>query len=520
MVQIPDALATKFGRAQGRPVNGACNTPRADNVKSMIAGDDGSKMAKIAKGIGMDEKCQRESKTYSDQGMIDSDTLAAAGGLWGAAVATNATTVTNNINEDSMIESGCGSFASVASTILNETANISCTLNSSLSGTTTEVKSGAKITVRTIRPGDEALAVIKANTTTLSDNMTKASMAVPIIPPGTSPELARMYFERSEKVTASHASVLNKYIEEQPISAGLFNSNLNLRIQNKVKMKSSQTFDSNHKAKLETSIKSIAAAAAEQKLSQDLGFRAGTPNTKQVIDAKVDNLFKNQQKSIEDKITNSFTRAVSENEILIEIQGPIVGSDIIADMMIQTNVQTSQAVKSGISIGQRVAAELAGDVLSGTDTTTNADGFNDLVAAANAGLAEQQRAKGDSDAATFGGMGDAAGSIFSGMAMMMIIPLIIIGGLLMFAPKLTKFIPPQIKIPLMIGIVVLILLVIFGGIFSASSRRRFPTSTEFMSVSGNRADTLGYMITNTKGKINKKPYQDFNFTAGGTWDLN
>ncbi len=520
MVKIPNDLASKFTNAQGRPVNSACNNPPTDNVKSMIAGDDGSKMAEIAKGIGMNEKCQRQSKTYSDQGMIDSDTLAAAGGLWGAAVATNATTVTNNINEDSMMESGCGSFAAVASTILNETANISCTLNSTLSGSTTEVKSGAKITVRTIRPSAEAIAMIQATTETLSDNMTKVSMKDINIPVGTSPEVARMLIERQEKNVASHSSVLEKYFEEYPTSSGLFNSNLNLRIENKIKLKSSQTFSSNHKAKLATSIKSIAAAAAEQKLSQDLGFRSGTPNTKQVIDNKVENLFKNQQSSIEDKITNSFTKAVSNNEILVEIQGPIVASDIVADMMIQTNVQTSQAVKSGISIGQRVAAELGADILSGTDTTTNSDGFNDLVEAANAGLAEQQRAKGESDAATFGGMGDAAGSVFSGMAMMMILPLIIIGGLLMFAPKLTKFIPPQIKMPLMIGIVVLILLFIFGGIFSASSRRRFPTSTEFMSVSGNRADTLGYMITNTKGKINKKPYQDVNFTSGGNWLLN
>ena len=73
---------------------------------------------------------------------------------------------------------------------------------------------------------------------------------------------------------------------------------------------------------------------------------------------------------------------------------------------------------------------------------------------------------------------------------------------------------------LIIGTVFISLLFIFSRIYSASNRRRFPTSTEFMSVSGNRADTLGYMITNTKGEINKKPYQDFNFTAGGTWDLN
>jgi len=72
----------------------------------------------------------------------------------------------------------------------------------------------------------------------------------------------------------------------------------------------------------------------------------------------------------------------------------------------------------------------------------------------------------------------------------------------------------------MIGIIVLIVVLIFSGFFSKSDRRRFPVSTEFMSVDDELADTLGYMITETKGQINKKPYEDFNFTAGGTWRLN
>jgi hypothetical protein len=40
-----------------------------------------------------------------------------------------------------------------------------------------------------------------------------------------------------------------------------------------------------------------------------------------------------------------------------------------------------------------------------------------------------------------------------------------------------------------------------------------------MSVDDDLTDTLGYVVTNTKGEINKKPYEDFNFTTGGTWQL-
>jgi len=255
-------------------------------------------------------------------------------------------------------------------------------------------------------------------------------------------------------------------------------------------------------------------------MSADLGFRAGSANSKQIIQQKVDNIFTSEKNNIDEKITNSFVKAESSNEVLMEIQGGMDGNDIVVDMMVQTNVQSTQAVSSGIEIGQRVAAELETDILTMSENEVISAGFDDLVREANDGLAKQMEAKGKSDAATLDGMGGAVGGIFSGMALMMLIPLIIILGVLFFVPKLVSgFIPPQLKIPLMIGVVVLILLLVFGGIFSSSNRRRYPNSTEFMSVDDKVTDTIGYMITETKGQINKKPYEDFNFTAGGTWQL-
>lgn len=532
VLSIPPDLAADFTKAQGeKDANGnvtksgnagACKGgPK--NVKSMMKADPGGKkMADIAKSIGMNETCQKASTAFSDQSMTDVDTMAVAVTMFGGGAASNSTTVTNNINESAMQEKGCGSFAVAASTIMNETASISCTLNSTLTGQTTEVNAGARITVKTKRPSQASIALILESTNKQQAQIAAAAMKDVAIPSwmATSPELAKMKFEMQQKNIANLTKALEKHIEENPTSADLVNSTINARINNKVKLKSEQKITMAHQAKIGDSIKSIAAAAAEQKMSADLGFQAASGNSKQLIQQKVDNIFKSEKQSIDEKITNSFTKAVSSNEILIEIEGAIRESDLNLDMMVQTNVQTSQAVKSGISIGHRVAAELTSEVLGSQEDETKSDGFNDLVKAANDGLANQIKAKGESDAATLGAMGDAMGGMFSGMFLMMLLPLIIILGVLFFAPKLVSgFIPPQLKIPLMIGIVILILLIVFGGIFSSSNRRRFPNSTEFMSVDDELTDTLGYMITNTKGRINKKPYEDFNFTAGGTWRL-
>ncbi len=520
MVAIAPDLADKYSKTHGKNPKEACASKPKDNAAmARASGEEG--MANIAKSIGMDEKCQKQSRTFSDQSMTDVDTMAGAITLFGGAVASNSTTVTKNINDDQMMESGCGTFAVAANTILNETANISCTLNSSLTGSTTEVNAGARITVRTKAPSIRAIKSINQTIKSMNKDLAKVSTTYPPVQ-HMSQKMAENALIAHQNIQKSQAEVMEKYIEENPTRANMKDTKLDLKLKNTVKIKATQNIQETHKTKMEESIKNIAQAAAEQRMSQDLGFRAGSANSKQIIKNKVENIFKSEKKNINEKISNSFTSAVSKNEILIEVEGSIIGSDINVDMMVQTNVQTAQAVKSGVSIGHRVAAELGSEIISQTQTSSKSAGFDDLVKEANEGLAKQIKAKGESDAASLGAMGEAMGGLFSGMFLMMLLPLIIILGVLFFAPKLVSgFIPPQLKVPLMIGLVILIVLLVlyYMGVFSSESRRSFPTSSEFMSVDDDVVDTLGYMITETKGQLNKKPYEDFNFTAGGTWQL-
>lgn len=520
MVAISPDLQAKFAKIQGQSA-GACDSPPGGNVKSMIQSDPrGDKMAEIAKSIGMNERCQKQSRTFSDQSMMDSDTMAVAGGLWGVAGAASSTTVTNNVNENQMQESGCGSFAIAASTILNETANISCTLNSSLTGQTTEVNAGARITLKTVRPSQEAIKDINAKIAKMNTDLKEVSIGYP--PVQFMPEeVAKNALIAHQNIVKTQADALKSYIAENPTSANVKDTKVNMTLNNSVKLKASQNITASHQTKMEDSIKKIAAASAQQRMSADLGFNASSPNSKSIIQNKVNNIFSSEKKNIEEKIQNSFTKAVSSNEILVEVEGSIIGSELNLDMMVQTSVQTSQAVKSGISIGHRVAAEMGAELLTTSESDAKAAGFDDLVREANEGLAKQIRAKGESDAATMGGMGDALGGIFSGLGLLVVLPLLIFLGVLFFAPRLvTGIIPPQLRTPLIIGIIVLIAVLIFTGFFRKSDRRRFPISSEFMSVDDELADTLGYVVTETKGQKNKMPYEDFNFTAGGTWKLN
>lgn len=528
MVAISPDLQNRFQKVQGKEGSSgnlnACNSPPGQNAKAMAKDNGGDKMEKIAKSIGMDEKCQKQSRTFSSQDMMDSDTVAVAAGLWGVGAAANSTTVTSNKNDDQMMESGCGAFSVAAATILNETANISCTLNSALQGSTTEVNAGARITIRTVRPSQEVIANNNATIKAIQAKIAEtAQKDIPAYMMGNE-KIAMYRYDKLKKSIDAMSESLDLYILNNSSNATVRNTSFNLKINNSLTMKSEQKLQSSHKKKLEESIRSIAGATAEQKMSADLGFRAGSANSKQIIQQKVDNIFKSEQKNINEKIINSFVKAESSTEVLMEIQGGMDGNDILIDMMVQTNVQTSQAVTSGIEIGQRVAAELEADILTMSENEVKSKGFDDLVREANEGLAKQIESKGKSDANTFKGMSDVLGGIFSGLGLLVMLPLLIILGVLFFAPRLvTGIIPPQIRTPLIIiGIIVLIAVLIFTGFFRKSDRLIFPISTgaDFMSVDNELTDTLGYMITNTKGSINKKPYEDFNFTAGGTWRLN
>jgi hypothetical protein len=531
MVAIPQVLVNEYTRDYGKSDNerkAACEGKSKDgsNVKKMIRSDtDGKKMEGIAKSLGMDETCQKAASVYSNQAVTDTDTMAGAIGLFGVGFAASATTVTDNTNDAQMMENGCGSFAVAASTIMNETANISCVLNSTLTGTVVEITQGTRIQFSTRRPTPEAQTRILESVDKLSANHTRVALKTvsPALIGNT--EVALASIARLEKATESMERSILRYMELFSINADVVGSTINMALTATAKVTTDQQIEASHKTKIGESIKAIAAAACEQQMDADLGFQALGANSRQLIENRVTNAYVSDKTNIDEKITNSKTVVNSDNVIEMVIEGSVKSSEINLDAMVQTSVQTSQAVKSGIAIGQRIASELTADLLSGQSSDVDSAGFTELVEATHKGITDQIGAKGKSDADTFKGMGDGLGSVFSGlfsgMALLVLLPLLLFVGVLLFAPKLVSgFIPPQFRIPIIIGVVVLILFLVFVVFKSKSDRRRFPRSSEFMSVDDNLVDTLGYQVTTTKGRINKKPYEDFNFTAGGTWQLN
>jgi hypothetical protein len=161
-----------------------------------------------------------------------------------------------------------------------------------------------------------------------------------------------------------------------------------------------------------------------------------------------------------------------------------------------------------MDIADRAVMSAQAKATAHNDMKQENKGLEDLKKAQMDGLAKQIEQSQKNKPG--GGMGG-----FGGFGLMMMLPILIVLGVLFFAPNLiSSFLSPKMII---IGVVIFV--IFFGGaaFFMSSNRRR---SREMMSVSPSRLDDLGYMVTETKGYVNKKPYEDFQFKTGGTWQLN
>lgn len=549
MITLPTDVATRNIGVQGvgevdpdsglvtqtEPGNlAACKSQRASgaNARSMLTKPNSEKTVEgVSDALGLKEKCKKKARAFAELEMSDSDGIMVGVSPFAIGGGAIATTSTSNTNDAEMVEEGCGQFAASLATISNETASISCTLNSAMTGKEVTVDSSSAIIIRTKRPSLRAQQLIQQTVLAMNNTLNDAIQKDPHPAVYEDRELAKYTLKINADNVSEARQALQDYGKLFTINAPLRNSTLDIHLNSSMKMKTHQSLEANHKTSINDSIKAIAEATAESKMSQKLGFQALSPNARQYLKNAVSSAFESQKEAVDSKITKSFTKATSDNKIIIEVEGAIEGNDIKLDLMAQTNIQTSFAVKTGVLIGQSVATQALVDVASRTTSLTESAGFDDLVREAGESLKGVIGAKGESDGETFRGFGEGlsafgdsiAGifsSIFSGLSLFLMIPLLLILGVLMFAPKLVeKFIPPKYRGMLILAAIVGIVLVVLFSLGSKSESRRFPVSSEFMSVDDDLADTLGYQVTTTKGKINKKPYEDFNFTAGGTWHL-
>tara|TARA_X000001036_G_scaffold150423_1_gene142911 strand:- start:70559 stop:71995 length:1437 start_codon:yes stop_codon:yes gene_type:complete len=446
-----------FVVGKGCPTNDpARNVALASNNKA-------NNLSAIAKNVGMTQKCQQAAHTHSNQFMMN--TKAAMVVLIGAGALSN--TTTNNSLDNSMTQSGCGAFALTANTMMNETNNITCNINSTFSSQTQTAKVGASINLKTIRPTPDAIKEITDHITKskaiIADMTSPKNLPKMGVPEGWQaswgpPSQADMKNAYDTKMKLIQNSIdqanesLRLYITQNPTSAGVFGSNINLKLKQSIKMSSSQRVSSEVHTRIQNSVRNIAAAVAFNKVSQVAGVNSLTSNSKQFLQNKVTQAVKNQQNNIKSQISQNTMSLDADGSINMTYAGPIVNSTIIANLSSQAEMQINQVITSAVTIGQQVAAELINKIASTTSADSKDPGLDEMIKQANDGLAKQIEISDAGQNKFFEGFFSMIGNIWLMLGIAVV-------AVLMFFPGVAKVIAPG---PLKYVLIAVLMYLIFA----------------------------------------------------------
>ena len=467
----------------------------------LAANDKANNLSAIAKNVGMTQKCQQAAHTHSEQFMTDSK--AAMVVLFGGGAVAN--TTTNNKLDHDMQQSGCGSFALTANTMMNETNNITCNINSTFSDQTQTAKVGASINLKTVRPTPAAIKEITEHITKTQadiDAMSDATKMPTMAMAGNDIEALKLLINlKKEAITQANAN-LALYTKQNPTSAGIFGSKINLTLKQSIKMSSSQKVSSEVYTKIENSVKNIAGAVAFNKLSQTAGVDSLSSNSKQFLQNKITQAVKNQQNNIKSQISQNTMTLDEDGSINMTYAGPIVDSEIIANLSSQAEMQINQVITSAVTIGQQVAADITNQISSTTSTTTKDTGLDEMIKQSLDGLTKQIKAADAGQNKFFKGF-------FSMMGNLAIIAAAVGIAVLMFFPQLTKMFPPYVRFAL-IGLLALVIVFWWFSIwpFSKSEKKHGDEDYDEKDIF---PDGLGFI--RTVPPKSKQPYRRHHFST-------
>jgi len=419
---------------------------------ALSSNDKANNISVIAKNVGLDQKCQQEASLHSDQFMTDTKAQAF---MFGPTIAN---TTTNNTLDHHMKQEGCGAFSLTANTMMNETNNITCNINSTFSSQTQTAKVGASINITTQPPTPDAITEI-INHITVTEQRILSMSSVDQMPTmamaGGDPAIFNRMMDLKQKAIAGARSSLELYMKKFPTSSGLHGSTLNLKLKQDVKMSSSQHVSAAVHTKIQNSVKNIAAAVAFNKINQVAGVDSLTSNSKQFLQNKITNAVNNQTNNIKSQISQNTMSLDEDGSINMKFAGPVVDSTINADLSSQAAMQINQVITSAVTIGQQVAAEITNQISSTNQSDAQDAGLADIIKASNDGLAKQIKVADEGQNKFFSGIF----SMFGNLWLMLGIAAI---AVLMFFPQVTKIFPPPIRFALMALIAVLIVFWFFG----------------------------------------------------------
>lgn len=449
------------------------------------------KYAEIAESMGMSAECVTESKNLAKQMSTSSSaTIVTLGGGGSATVNTD-----ENMHDLGMTAAGCGKVSLTVNTINESDKQMTCNMNTTLSEQSGGATSTNSLEIHTIRFNDEKAGRISETMDLMYKKLGDLQMAMivgvtpPVIPAGASDKvvdaLTALHTGRMGLLERSYnqmASSYNKYVDINRLSADMIDVEVNQVIDSSMDVKVQQDITDSVKNTLVQEMKNVAIAVSVDKATSHLGPNALPQSEKETLIENVNKEVEKQKVDISESISKNSMQVDSDNKIVLTVEGSIRGGEVAQAIKNQVSLVVMQQVKKSVEIGTTIAEEYLRDTQKTKIDDDFVAGQDDIINATEAGRAARAdammqknadsiKAVGDAVAAPIAAVGDVVGKVAGAGMMLLLLPLLVMGGLAVggfiilpkIAPKIAAMSgmsPGMIKI--VMGLVLVVAIALLG----------------------------------------------------------
>lgn len=322
--------------------------------KDLKLGEYLTKTTDLAKATGMDQTCVKQTETD----LLDMGASGSASVGWGAAEAgfqTHMTKLNNKMNEI-----GCGQFAMNINSQLNAMKDINCTIRNNSSSVSTIQKGENSIVLKTLPRTPEENANLAELQKDLKELKQQAMMLM------SNPNIPKENLEILLKLNQSNTEDIKALINSYSRDINISNSKIEQQIIQK--QSGSISIETAQEDLIIKAQKVIAKTTAENKLAQELGLNAVSPNSKSIIENRVENstLFSNT--NVQNTINSIKLQQEGFNSLTLISSGSIkidkssISQSIVQDLVIKTLI--SNASKAGLQLSSEIVSEATSTIAS------------------------------------------------------------------------------------------------------------------------------------------------------------
>lgn len=311
-----------------------------------------AKASDLAKSTGMNSTCQQAASSSGSSGSVSAGVSTPFGSAGGQA--------SYQQYQRDMAQSGCGQFALNLSNMMNDMSTINCAIQSTNNTVNSQQVSGNSITYTTIPLTPEE----EQNKQKLSQQIIDAQATTMrlVANPNLSPEMQQKLIDLNNSSINVFQSILDTYSRDINITNSTITQSIVQRLAAAISITAEQA--KTIAAKQAT----IAQATAENKLAQDLGVDALSPDSRSVIQQNIQNSQYFSDQNVQNTVNSIKLSQTGTNTLSLTVPGNInikdstISQSIVADMIVKALI--GNATSTGLQIASQITSDAAGTIAS------------------------------------------------------------------------------------------------------------------------------------------------------------